>query len=154
MNRARTVFGDDHGQAKGLQSCDESVALGAVGHRNSDRPIGGVTADNAAKVAAAGANALVAGSAVFKGGTREIDSLRRNLQREHLRRLAGALVRPTSPAAADVRGVHRMVAHKLEAELKRAAAAPGWNDTARAHLAESAQTLAEALRAPLMKQGV
>lgn len=32
---------------------------------------GGVTADNAAKVAAAGANALVAGSAVFKGGTLE-----------------------------------------------------------------------------------
>jgi ribulose-phosphate 3-epimerase len=30
---------------------------------------GGVTADNAAKVTAAGANALVAGSAVFKGGS-------------------------------------------------------------------------------------
>jgi len=90
----------------------------------------------------------------LKGSNREIDSLRRNLQREHLRRLAGALVRPASAAAADVRSVHRMVAQKLEADLKRAAAAPGWNDTARAHLAESAQTLAEALRAPLMKQGV
>jgi ribulose-phosphate 3-epimerase len=32
---------------------------------------GGVTADNAARIAAAGANALVAGSAVFKGGTME-----------------------------------------------------------------------------------
>jgi ribulose-phosphate 3-epimerase len=32
---------------------------------------GGVTADNAAAIAAAGANALVAGSAVFKGGTLE-----------------------------------------------------------------------------------
>ncbi|MDB5626612.1 MAG: rpe, partial [Tardiphaga sp.] len=30
---------------------------------------GGITPDNAAAVAAAGANALVAGSAVFKGGT-------------------------------------------------------------------------------------
>jgi ribulose-phosphate 3-epimerase len=30
---------------------------------------GGVTADNAARVTAAGANALVAGSAVFKGGS-------------------------------------------------------------------------------------
>ncbi|MBB5054887.1 ribulose-phosphate 3-epimerase [Afipia massiliensis] len=38
---------------------------------------GGVTADNAAKVAAAGANALVAGSAVFKGGT--MDSYRANI---------------------------------------------------------------------------
>jgi ribulose-phosphate 3-epimerase len=40
----------------------------------SGRPIdievdGGVTADNAAEIAAAGANAFVAGSAVFKGGT-------------------------------------------------------------------------------------
>ena len=32
---------------------------------------GGITPDNAAAVAAAGANALVAGSAVFKGGTQE-----------------------------------------------------------------------------------
>jgi len=32
---------------------------------------GGVTADNAAQIAAAGGNALVAGSAVFKGGTFE-----------------------------------------------------------------------------------
>jgi ribulose-phosphate 3-epimerase len=38
---------------------------------------GGVTAGNAAKVAAAGANALVAGSAVFKGGT--MDSYRANI---------------------------------------------------------------------------
>ncbi|NGX95717.1 MAG: ribulose-phosphate 3-epimerase [Candidatus Afipia apatlaquensis] len=38
---------------------------------------GGVTADNAAKVAAAGANALVAGSAVFKGGT--LDSYKANI---------------------------------------------------------------------------
>jgi ribulose-phosphate 3-epimerase len=30
-----------------------------------------VTANNAAEIAAAGANALVAGSAVFKGGTME-----------------------------------------------------------------------------------
>lgn len=38
---------------------------------------GGVTAGNAAKVAAAGANALVAGSAVFKGGT--MDSYRASI---------------------------------------------------------------------------
>jgi ribulose-phosphate 3-epimerase len=40
-----------------------------IGERPIDVEIdGGVTAENAAKVAAAGANALVAGSAVFKGG--------------------------------------------------------------------------------------
>ena len=38
---------------------------------------GGVTADNAAAIAAAGANALVAGSAVFKGGT--MDSYKANI---------------------------------------------------------------------------
>jgi len=38
---------------------------------------GGVTADNAARIAAAGANALVAGSAVFKGGT--MDSYKANI---------------------------------------------------------------------------
>ena len=38
---------------------------------------GGVTAHNAADIAAAGANAFVAGSAVFKGGT--VDSYRANI---------------------------------------------------------------------------
>ena len=40
-----------------------------IGGRPIDLEVdGGVTADNAAEVTAAGANALVAGSAVFKGG--------------------------------------------------------------------------------------
>ena len=40
-----------------------------IGNRPIDIEIdGGVTAENAGKVVAAGANALVAGSAVFKGG--------------------------------------------------------------------------------------
>jgi ribulose-phosphate 3-epimerase len=48
--------------------------ISAVRALAAGRPIdievdGGVTADNAARVVAAGANALVAGSAVFKGGT-------------------------------------------------------------------------------------
>ena len=49
-----------------------------VGARPIDIEIdGGVTPDNAAAVARAGANALVAGSAVFKGGT--IESYRANI---------------------------------------------------------------------------
>jgi ribulose-phosphate 3-epimerase len=49
-----------------------------VGERPIDIEIdGGVTPDNAEAVARAGANALVAGSAVFKGGT--IDSYRANI---------------------------------------------------------------------------
>jgi len=88
------------------------------------------------------------------GAQRNIDTLRRNLQREHLRRLAGSLVRAGSMAAADVRSVHRMVAIELEADLKKAMAATGLNAITRAHLSESQAILAEALKAPLVKQGV
>ena len=85
---------------------------------------------------------------------RDIDSLRRNLQREHLKRLAGGVIRAGSPAAADVRSVHRQAAMALDVELKRALAQPGWSEMARAHLADSQATLAEALKATLSKQGV
>lgn len=85
---------------------------------------------------------------------REIDSLRRNLQREHMRRLAGGLVRPTSAVAADVRAVHRHVALQLQADLKRALARKNLSAITRAHLTESLATLNEALAAALIKQGV
>ncbi len=81
----------------------------------------------------------------------DIDSMRRNLQREHLKRLATALVRPTSTAATDVRAIHRQTALRLEADLRRAIAAGKGNATTRAHLAEALATLAEALKAPLIK---
>ena len=88
----------------------------------------------------------------LKGG-RDVDSLRRNLQREHVRRVASAIVRATSPVAADVRAVQRQVAVNLSADLKRALANPRLNTITRAHLAESAALLDEALRAPMTKQG-
>ncbi len=58
------------GQAFIPAALDKIAAVRALA---AGRPIdievdGGVTADNAAKITAAGANALVAGSAVFKGG--------------------------------------------------------------------------------------
>jgi hypothetical protein len=84
---------------------------------------------------------------------REIDSMRRNLQREHARRLATGLIRPAAPVAADVRAVHRQVALRLEADLRRAAANPKFGATTRAHLADTQALLAEALRATLIKQG-
>jgi hypothetical protein len=94
------------------------------------------------------------GGKAGRSGARDIDSLRRNLQREHLKRLAGGLLRPTSVAAADVQSVNRQVALQLAAELKTALAAGGWSSIARAHLAESLATLDETLKAPLLKQGV
>ncbi len=87
-------------------------------------------------------------------GDLDIDSLRRSLQREHLRRLAGGLLRPGSAAPADVRAVHRQAALQLEADLKAALAVPGWSAIAHAHLADSLATMSEALRAPLNRQGV
>lgn len=85
---------------------------------------------------------------------RGVDSLRRNLQREHLRRVATGLLRPGSAVATDVRAVHRQTALKLQADLQAALKRGGWSAIARAHLAESQATLAEALKAPLTRQGV
>ena len=59
------------GQAFIASAIDKIAAVRALcGGRPIDIEVdGGVTADNAARITAAGANALVAGSAVFKGGT-------------------------------------------------------------------------------------
>jgi len=87
------------------------------------------------------------------GAGQDIDPLRRNLQREHLKRLTAGLLRPASGAAADVRAVTRETAIGLEAKL---AAALERKDsrlsrTARAHVSESLATVREALKAPLVR---
>ena len=87
-------------------------------------------------------------------GKGDIDSLRRNLQREHVRRLAAGLVRAGVATAADVRAVHRQVALQLQSQLKAAVAAKRGSSLVQAHLEDSLETLAEALKAPLVKQGV
>jgi len=107
-------------------------------------------ADVQAQISGAAWSELKGGAGARKG---EIDNFRRNLQREHLRRLATGLLRPTSNVATDVRAVHRQVALRLEAGLKAALAGGGWTSIAQAHLADSLATLSEALRAPLAKQG-
>jgi len=93
-------------------------------------------------------------SELTEAGRGDIDSLRRNLQREHVRRLASGLVRPGSSTAADVRAVHRQAALRLQAQLKAALAARRGNSLVQAHLEDSLTTLTEALRAALVKQGV
>jgi hypothetical protein len=94
-------------------------------------------------------------SASRKGqGSGDIDSLRRNLQREHVRRLAAGLVRASVTTAADVRAVHRQVALQLQSQLKTVVAAKRGSSLVQAHLEDSLETLTEALKAPLIKQGV
>jgi hypothetical protein len=88
-----------------------------------------------------------------RGKPLEIDGLRRNLQREHVRRLAGGVLRPSAQAA-DVRAVHRMAAQQLLARLQVALAQAKPGSLLRAHLDDSASSLAEALKAPLVKPGV
>ena len=83
----------------------------------------------------------------------EITSLRRSLQRDHLARIANALVRSSPSTPADARALLRQEARALRDELK-AAPAKGWSNESKAHVAESLSTLDEALKAPLQRQGV
>ena len=79
---------------------------------------------------------------------------RRDLQREHLRRIAAALTRPSPGTPADAVALFREEAKQLSAQIKAAAKSGRRDEVTRAHLAESAGTLDEALKAPLVRQGV
>ena len=82
----------------------------------------------------------------------DISPLRRNLQREHLKRLAGTLIRPSGSVHADARSLQRENARRLLVQLKSMQDRPGMSKEARAHLAEASNTLDEALKAPLQRQ--
>lgn len=84
---------------------------------------------------------------------REASTLRRNLQREHLRRVANALLKPSAAAPADARSLLRANAQRLVAELGAAQSKPGLSTETRAHYAESLNTLNETLKAPLQRAG-
>jgi hypothetical protein len=83
-----------------------------------------------------------------------ITAARRDLQREHVNRLSAGLLKPTA-ARADARGLLRAqaveVLAKLDAALRRG---DGKDAITRAHLGDSADTLRQALAAPLTRAGV
>jgi hypothetical protein len=85
---------------------------------------------------------------------REVTPMRRNLQREHLRRVAGSLLRPSGTVPADARSLQRLNAVQLAAEIRASQAKPGFSKETKAHLAESLNTLEEALKAPMQRAGV
>ncbi len=90
--------------------------------------------------------------AELKGG-KDISAMRRNLQREHVKRLAAALVRPAPSMPADARSLQRQTASSLQKDIQ--AALPSMaSKEARAHLSESLATLNEALKASLVRAGV
>jgi hypothetical protein len=85
----------------------------------------------------------------------DISGMRRNLQRDYLRRMAGALVKPSATTPADVGALQRLNATELQGRIRAALARKGaMSKEAQAHLTESLNTLTEALKAPLMRAGV
>ena len=84
----------------------------------------------------------------------EIAPLRRELQRDHVNRLANQLLRPQTQTRADARSLRRMQAKALAAQLNTAARRKGLSEATRAHLQDSADTLNQALAAKLVRQGV
>jgi hypothetical protein len=88
-------------------------------------------------------------SEAFAG--RDADLLRRNLQREHLKRVAGALLRPAATTPADAVALLRDNARRLAKALRAAQSKPGLGRESRAHFAESFTTLDEALKATLQR---
>ncbi|HET7729351.1 MAG TPA: zinc-dependent metalloprotease [Usitatibacter sp.] len=85
-------------------------------------------------------------------GTGDIPLMRRNLQREHIRRVANLLTRGGG-APADARALQRENARALIGQLRTAQARAGLSKEARAHLADSQNTLEEALKAPMQRMG-
>jgi hypothetical protein len=77
---------------------------------------------------------------------------RRDLQREHVRKLATILTRPAGTTPADATAYVREEAKQLSAQLKAAASSGNRDAATRAHLIESASTLDEALKAPIIRQ--
>jgi hypothetical protein len=81
----------------------------------------------------------------------EIDSMRRSLQREHLKRVQGLLTRGSPTLPADALSLVRMHAGTLKADLERAVKAGRGSVETRAHLMDSLVGLTEALRATMVR---
>ncbi|MEP7301264.1 MAG: zinc-dependent metalloprotease [Caldimonas sp.] len=86
-------------------------------------------------------------------GRRDIAPLRREVQRDHVNRIAAVLLRPGASARADTRSVVRVQAKALLERIRTASMRPGLSEEARAHLADSADTLEQAMAARLQRAG-
>ncbi|WP_310383182.1 zinc-dependent metalloprotease [Roseateles sp.] len=82
----------------------------------------------------------------------EIDGIRRNLQREHLKRLQAVLTRGGGPGLlADAYAMVRFHAVQLQSDLRAASGKGGLSVETRAHLAESLDTLSSVLKANMQR---
>ncbi len=81
----------------------------------------------------------------------ETNLIRRNLQREQLRRMTDVLVKPAGTWPADARSLMRDNARQLVSLLEKANAKPGLSKTTRAHYADSLDSLNAALKASMQR---
>ncbi len=81
----------------------------------------------------------------------DIDRIRRNLQREHVRRLQVAFTRGAAGMPPDAMSLMRFNATRLESQLKTAVARGGRSVDSQAHLEESLGMLSEALHAKMQR---
>ena len=86
----------------------------------------------------------------LKGGA-EIDRMRRNLQREHLKRVQSLLTRGSASLPPDALSLVRMNATELQADLRRAAGNTKLSIESRAHLQDSLSQITEVLRASMVR---
>ncbi|SDG24243.1 MULTISPECIES: zinc-dependent metalloprotease [unclassified Duganella] len=83
---------------------------------------------------------------------KDIGGMRRNLQREHLKRLVASLVRVSVPTLADVRSLQRENALQLQRDVRVAMGRP-MSREAKAHLSETYESLTQALKASMLRAG-
>jgi len=88
------------------------------------------------------------------GTSGDIEAPRRELQREHLSRLATTLLRPGGTTRADAKSLLREQARELLARINVAMRRGGLSAEARAHLSDGSETLTQALAARLQRAGV
>jgi translation initiation factor 2B subunit (eIF-2B alpha/beta/delta family) len=81
----------------------------------------------------------------------ETSLIRRNLQREQLRRITDVLIKPSGPWPADARSVMRENAKQLLNLLEKANNKSGLSKTTRAHYADSIDTLQASLKAGIQR---
>ena len=83
----------------------------------------------------------------------DIPPARRELQREHLNRISGMLLRPNAASRVETRSYVRVEAQSLLARINGAMRNASLSADARAHLQDSADTLNQALAARLQRAG-
>jgi hypothetical protein len=86
-------------------------------------------------------------------GKGDIPARRRELQRDHVNRLALVLLRTPSGVRVDMRSALRAEAAALLPRIQAAQRRPGLGEASRLHLADCAETLRLALNAPMQRAG-